>query len=138
MSALCHLTWLALQGSSWIAVFIGALRLCRRIQPSEYEILLRVLLPLWCIVAGSTLYFYGMEAFIAFYGANPYEGFAFVKDGKEVSQDSYFVVLSLPAAALACLLPFLLIAQRLRSNFTSALGVSLISWALLVIVPAFS
>jgi hypothetical protein len=79
-----------------------------------------------------------MEAFIAFYGANPYEGFAFVKDGKEVSQDSYFVVLSLPAAALACLLPFLLIAQRLRSNFTSALGVSLISWALLVIVPAFS
>lgn len=135
MHALNHFAGLALQGSCWIALFLCGLRLFGKLPHPDFVRFLSILLPFWCVASGAVFHVYGREVLIAFYGANPHEGFAFVKNGQEVSQESYFVIFSF--TAFACLLPFPLLLRRLRTNFPTTFTISLIIWICLVPLTAF-
>ncbi len=134
MHALYHFTGLALQGSCWIALFLCSLRLSGKLPHTEFVRFLGFLLPLWCATSGAVFYLYGSEAFIAFYGHNPYESIVLVKNGQPVSGDFSYTIVSL--TSVACLLPFPLLFCRLRTSFPAAFTISLVAWICLVPLAA--
>ena len=136
MHALNHFIWLALQVSCWIALFLCCLRSFGKLSHAYFVRYLGFLLPLWCIAGGAVFYFYGSEAFIAFYGANPHEGLVLVKNGQPVSSDFSFTIISL--TSVASLLPLPLLFRRLRNYFPVALSISLITWACVILLPVLS
>lgn len=78
---------------------------------------------------------YSVEAFIAVYGANEYEGFSFVRQDSPLSQSSLFVQISL--SVFFYFLPTVLLFRKARQSMPLVYSITSFCFIGIIAMPRF-